>query len=330
MNPDKDIQAATATTTLAAALAVDIQARREQALRDRTSAYPRTHSILSDIGECDRQMVYAVTNWKDRPPIEPDLKARFEVGDVQEREVINELRQLGYDVILQQEPVEIKKDGQMIARGKVDGHIKYQGIKIPVEIKSMHPSIFDGIDSLEDFQKKPHLRKYIRQMSMYLYGNNVEEGIFLLTNCLGAWKVFVITLDFAEGEQILQRLERVHAHLKAGTFPDRIEYRDELCGKCPFATICLADVIRTERQILNDEDFLQNLTVREATKEAKTAFESADKKAKDYLKKNGIKKGLAGEFIIEATERIRKAQEAKPETTFTVYEISRLNGKEAA
>jgi len=321
----------TAHITLAGALAVEIQLKREQALRDRTSAYPRTHSILSDIGECDRQMVMAVTNWKDRPPIEPDLKARFEVGEVQEREVISELRALGYDVILQQEPVEIKnRSGEMIGRGKVDGHVRYQGFKIPVEIKSMHPSVFDGIDSLDDFKRKPYLRKYLRQMSMYLYGNNVEEGLFLLTDCLGHWKVFVITLDFGEGEQILQRLERVHEAIKAKTMPDRIEYREELCGKCPFAHVCLADVVRTEIEILSSEELLENLQIREASKETKSAFEAADRKVKDYLKKHEIVKGVAGDFIIQATERVRKAQEAKPESKFTVYEIGRLNGPQEA
>ena len=316
------------TTTLASVLALDITTRREQALRDRTSSYPRTNAILSDIGECDRQMVYSVTNWQDKPAIEPDLKARFEVGNVQEREVITELRQLGYDLILQQEPVEIKnRTGEMMARGKVDGHIKYHGIKIPVEIKSMHPQVFDRIESLEDFKKKPYLRKYLKQMTMYLYGNNVEEGLFLLTNCLGLWKVFVITLDFGEGEQILQRLERVHAALKNKTLPDRIEFRDEICGKCDFAHICLPDVMRKELNVLTDEDLLSNLERRELTHEASSEYARVDKKVKDFLKKHKIEKGVAGEFIITSRTIDTKERAAVPAGQQTRYEISRVEVK---
>lgn len=322
--------AVSATTTLASVLAVDITTRREQALRDRTSSYPRTNSILSDIGECDRQMVYAVTNWQDKKEISPELKARFEIGNVQEREVVNELRQMGYDLILQQEPVEIKNNkGEVIGRGKVDGHFKYHGIKIPVEIKSMHPQVFDNIDSLDDFKKKPYLRKYLRQMAMYLYGNNVEEGLFLLTNCLGLWKVFVVTLDFGEGEQILQRLERVHAHLKAKTLPDRIEYRDEICGKCDFAHICLPDVMRKELNVLNDEDLLANLQLREATRDAYSEYSRVDKKVKDFLKKHNVEKGVAGDFIITSRIIETKERAAVPAGTQTRYEISRIEVRPA-
>lgn len=326
MTSDQDVAAAVANTTLAGALAVDIQARREQALRDRTSSYPKTHSILSDIGECDRQMVYSVTNWRDRPAIEPDLKARFEVGNVQEREVVTELRTMGYDLILQQEPVEIKnRAGDMIGRGKVDGHIKYHGVKIPVEIKSMHPMVFDNIDSLEDFHRKPYLRKYLRQMAMYLYGNNVEEGLFLLTNCLGLWKVFVVTLDFAEGEQILQRLERVHAHLQAKTQPDRIPFRDEICGKCDFAQICLPDVMRKEINVLMDEDLIANLETREKLHDASSEYARTDKKVKDFLKKHEVEKGIAGDFVIMRNIINTKARPATDAGTQTRYEISRLS-----
>lgn len=329
MSPDQleiEQRAALANTTLAGALAVDILARRDQALRDRTSSYPRSHSILSDIGECDRQMVYSVTNWKDRPAIDPNLKARFEIGNLLEREIVSELRTMGYDVILQQEPVEIKdRGGAMIGRGKIDGHIKYHGIKIPIEIKSMHPSTYEQIDSLEDFRKKPHLRKYLRQMAMYLYGNNVEEGLFILTDCLGHWKVFVLALDFAEGEQILQRLERVHNHLKAATQPDRIEYRSEICGKCPFAMVCIPDIIRKEINVLVDEDLLANLERRDAAAVASSAFTKADKWVKTFLKGHKIEKGIAGDFIITSKLMPAKKPSEKTPEPYMKYDIERVS-----
>lgn len=325
---------ATGTTTLASALAFEIQARRNQALQDRIDARnsgnppPRTYSYLSAVEECDRMMVYSVTNPKDRAPIDTELKARFEAGEYQENQVNVELRQLGFEIVLQQEVIEIKdRQGNVIGRGKIDGKILYHGHQIPVEVKSMHPQIFEALESLADFQKKPHLRKYIRQMSMYLYGNNVEEGLFIVTDCLGHWKIFVVTLDYAEGEQILQRLERVHKALSEKQLPDRIQYREEVCGRCAFASICLPYILRDEMNVLLDEDLVTNLERREQTKDAKSEYERADKWVKEFLKKHEVKKGVAGEFLI-----IGKTTEVKeklvPAYTMTRYDIQRVQNHE--
>lgn len=325
MNPDKDIQTAVQTQTLASALAFEIQERRRAGLRGKNTPYPRSVSILSDIGECDRQMVYSITNWQDKPAFDDDLLYRFEAGKDQELLLVRDLVGLGYEVIGAQEVIEIKnRNGDTVGRGKIDGKIEYHRIKIPFEIKSMNPMVFDHIDTIEDFEKKPYLRKYIRQLTMYLYGNNIEEGLLICTDCLGHWKFFVVTLDYGLAEQILQRLERVHEHIKAKTQPDRIEFRDEICGKCAFYQICLPDMIRTEMEVLNDEDFLMNLEVREQTKESRAAYESADKKAKDFIKKYGITKGIAGDFVITSKTIATKERAPVPAGTMTRIEISRL------
>ena len=183
-------------TTLASALVLDIQERRNRELARKITAYPRHTSILSDIGECDRQMVYSVTNWKDKPLHGVELQARFEEGKEQERKINRDLIYLGYDIAAQQELVEIKdRTGATIARGRIDGKIIYHKMKIPYEVKSMNPMVFENIDTTEDFQKKPYLRKYIRQIQMYLHGNGIEEGLLICTDCLGHWKMFVVTWD---------------------------------------------------------------------------------------------------------------------------------------
>lgn len=323
--PSPEVQQAAAKTNLAGVLAYEIQERRRATILGKNAPYPRSVSILSDIGECDRQMVYSITNWQDKPPFDDDLLYRFEAGKDQELLLLRDLMSLGYEIIGGQEVIEIKNRAkETIGRGKIDGKFAYHGVKIPFEVKSMNPLVFDRIDSIEDFEKKPYLRKYIRQIMMYLYGNNVEEGLLLCTDCLGHWKIFVATLDYGLAEQILQRLERVHEHIKAKTQPDRIEFRDEICGKCPFYQICLPDMIRTEMQVLQDEDFLINLQVREDYKDARAAYESADKKAKDFIKKYGITKGIAGDFVITSKTTATKGREATPPGTMTRIEISKL------
>lgn len=330
MNPENAVQEAVAQQTLASVLAFDITERRRQALRKKISPYPRSVSILSDIGECDRQMVYHITNWKDRPSHDEDLQARFDAGKEQENILVRDLIGLGYEVISGQEVVEIKnRAGETIGRGKIDGKLIYNRIKIPFEVKSMNPMVFDNIDTIEDFSKKPYLRKYIRQLQTYLFGNNVEEGLLICTDCLGHWKIFVVQIDYGLCEQILQRLERVHEHIKAKSQPDRIEFRDEICGKCPFNHICLPDFIRTELQVLNDEDFLINLQVRENNKNAKSDYERADKKAKDFIKKYGITKAVAGDFVI-TSKVVEKKEYTVAAGSFVKVEIAKLEGVGAA
>lgn len=308
MNADKDIQTAAANQTLAGLLAFDIMERRKQELRKKISIYPRTVSILSDIGECDRQMTYHITNWKDRPLHDEDLQARFDAGKLQESELMRELEGLRYDVQAGQEVVEIKnRAGETIARGKIDGKIMYQKVKIPFEIKSMNPMVFDNIDTIEDFHKKPYLRKYLRQIQMYLFGNNVEDGLLLCTDCLGHWKVFVVTLDYGEAEQILQRLERVHEAVKIQLLPARIEYREEICGRCAFAHICLPDILRKESEIITDEELIQRLERRETLADNKSEYERIDKSIKADIKKRVTKQAIAGDFFIKiATSEIKE------------------------
>ena len=318
------IELTAAQTTLAAALALDITERRRQELRKKITPYPRTVSILSDIGECDRQMVYSITHWQERPLHDEDLQARFDAGKLQESELIRELEGLRYDIRAGQEVVEIKnRAGETIARGRIDGKIRYQGILIPFEVKSMNPMVFNSVEFITDFERKPWLRKYLRQLQSYLYGNNAEGGLLICTDCLGHWKLFVVTLDFGFAEQILGRLERVHEAVKENKLPDRIDYREEICGKCPFAQICLADIIRTEAEVLTSEDLITRLESREHLKEAKSTYEELDKGIKDEIKKAGISKGIAGNFLISVKTSETK-ERVIPAGIMTRVDISRL------
>lgn len=278
-------------------LVAALTSRREARLKAMINQYPRRNPILSDLGDCNRQIAYGVANWKDKPLHGPELQARFEVGNVMEREMTKELLDMGFQFEGGQDTVKIQgKGGILLATGRIDGFIRWEGERIPVEFKSMHPQIYDQVDSIDDFQKKPWLRKYIRQLQMYCFGNNKEYGLFGLTNCLGGRKWFVLYLDLGECELILQRLEDVAHHLASGTLPDRIAYKDDICGKCDFANTCLADIIRNEAEILTDETLIADLERREKLKEASSEYGKIDKAVKKQL--NGIEKGIAGSFMI--------------------------------
>jgi hypothetical protein len=209
----------------------------------------------SQIGDCDRQMVYGLARWKDKPLYDYGTLALFDSGRKEEANINRLLMDLGFDISQQQNPIEIKnRAGEVICSGRIDGLINWHGQKLPYEIKSMNDYVFNSIKDVSDFQKKAYLRKYTRQMQMYLYGNSKEAGLFVLSN-FRQIKIFAAALELETCEQILQRLERNWAHYKAGTLPEPIEYNDEICGNCPFRHICLVenknkDAVMLENKVL--------------------------------------------------------------------------------
>ena len=296
--------------------------RRIHRLNEKSFSYPRKNPILSDLGDCDRQIVYGVTNWKDKKMADTELLARFEVGNIMEREMVRELLDMGFDFVGGQEAIEVRgRGGVLLATGRIDGFIKWHGEKIPVEFKSMHPNVYDQVDSVEDFQKKPWLRKYTRQLMMYLYGHGKEYGMFGLTNCLGGKKWFVLYLDYAECELMLQRLENVQKNLEQKTLPERIEYREEICGRCDFSTICLQDIVRNEADILTDDVLITDLEEREKVRDAKSRYEHLDKSIKKRL--SGVSKGIAGDFLITGKNCHRDAYEV-PAIDYWKVDIKRI------
>jgi CRISPR/Cas system-associated exonuclease Cas4 (RecB family) len=223
--------------------------------------YPRNYQIASDISDCDRQVVYGVLNWQERKLFNEYVQAMLQRGNTEEVNVMKDLLDMGLKVIETQTPFEIKnRAGAVICRGKIDGKILYEGKKYPFELKTMNINSFNGIRSLDDFQKKPHLRKYLRQVQLYLFGHEHEEGLFILTDLQGHYKLIPVYLDYGECELLLQRIEKNAEHIAAKTLPEKMNYNPAVCEKCPFAQICLPDTKTEGAQLIEDaelEDQLQ-------------------------------------------------------------------------
>ena len=279
----------------------EIQEKRKKYLETQISAYQMKNPILSDIGECDREIAYKILHWDQRPLHGPELQARINEGKEQERKVIIELGQLGYDFIMGQQPILIPgKNGEILASGKIDGSIKWKGQEFPAEIKSMHPDIFKEIDTIDDFQFKPWLRKYPRQLLMYLFGKNVEQGLWVITNCLGAWKLIPIYLDYGECELILKRLESIgYNYLPKKELPPRIPYRKDVCGWCDFKDMCLPDIENAGYDFIDEPHLLDLVKRRALVEQSAKLYTHLDKEAKDLAKVKGKDFILGGEYKVE-------------------------------
>lgn len=258
--------------------------KRRATLAAKINKYPRERFIASDIGDCDRQMVHSVLDWDKRPLHDEGLQALFDSGNREEESVKARMAADGWQVTHQQTPFEIKnKAGEVMCRGKIDGKIIYNRLAIPWEVKSMDSNIFRSITGLDDFKKKPHLRKYIRQMQLYLFGNNAEAGLFTLSD-FRREKYIPVALDLGECEHILQRLERNWEHVKAKTYPERMDYDNTICGRCPYIHVCLPDVKNTGAKFIDNDELLTTLNRIEELKPLSKEYDTLDKEVKSAFR----------------------------------------------
>ncbi len=269
----------------------DIIEKRKEILRNKIQRYPARTFRASNIHECDRYMVHSILDWDKTTLHDEGLQALFDAGNKEEQNVKIRIQEAGFTIIHQQTPFEIRnRAGEVICTGHIDGKILYEGETIPWEIKSMDMNIFRGIKSLQDFQKKAHLRKYLRQMQLYLYGNNEEAGFFTLSD-FRSEKHLPVVLDLGECEQILQKLERCWEHVKAKTYPDRITYNPSLCDRCGFAHVCLQDIEHKGAQFIDNIELEALLDRRAEVKPFRDEYDELDEQVKDTFK------GVAEAFV---------------------------------
>jgi hypothetical protein len=317
--------------------------RREQArLKSLSKAYARSVPIASDIDpdSCLRRQVFNIVAWQDKPLPEAELQARFEAGNLQEREGIAKLLQLGFDVVEQQVPFELFRRGggrEVVLRGKTDGKVRWGAQRVPFEVKSLHPNIYAQVDTLTDFDKWAWARRYPSQLEAYLIGHGAEWGFFLLTDCLGHWKTIRVDLDLELAERIWQFAERAHdgvlAWRKDGTLPDTSKDPAE-CARCEFfGRTCQPDIVEQGAALLADPELITDLERREAlivagAKELDRIDESIKKRLKAALaapprnegetleayaarlKSLGAARGIAGRFAIAISAKYVKAEQA--------------------
>ena len=291
----------------------EISRRRTEALERRIEKYPRNNPIASDIGECGREMVLSILHWEERGLPSPELKARFERGNLVEDTVLRELSSLGISVRVERPPFEIRdRNGRLILRGKVDGFVKWENAEYPMEVKSLDANVFRQVETVEDFQRWIWASKYPRQLQAYLYANNLEEGFFLLDDCMGHWKLLPVQLDFAEMEKILQRCERAVESvesIRAGTGEESAlpEYHKApaVCRRCwAFGRVCAPPADYHGLVMADDPEFEQALDRRGELQTAHKEYESLDKTIKERVKgKDGI---VVGAWLIQGKEIPRK------------------------
>ena len=204
--------------------------------------YPCHVNRASNIGHpCERFLVYCRTAWNQKPVYDVALQYIFDEGRRQEKAVEEDLRSAGFELVEQQRPFEYK---ELKITGHIEGKILFPGRMIQYEVKSMAPHIWMSINTIEDMDNSRYVwvRGYPAQLQIYLLLDDSEYGIFILKNkSTGRLKTIDCYLDYVYAESLLRKVERVNAHVDAGTKPERVEDLF-VCERCDFRHICLPDM----------------------------------------------------------------------------------------
>lgn len=314
---------------IATELKEEILKRREDRLKRESTVYPRNNPTASSLSECAREMVLSILFWQQVPPFDTYVKARLEEGQRQENYVLQELLGLGFTITENNPPpFEIKdRKGRLIMRGKIDGKCLWKDRRVPFEVKSMNSNVFAGVNTMQDFYKYFWMKRYVLQMMSYLYANDEQEGVFIIVDMQGHWKVIELSLDMEIMEGILQLCERVVDSVQrcreesvvfGSTGTDSKElppYHADLsvCRRCKINNIlCFPPMnFGAGAQVIDDIELIESLKRRGELQELSKEYDSLDKKIKERLK--DVPLAIAGDYQIIGEEKTRhmKAQPAK-------------------
>lgn len=257
----------------------------ERHVASKIEIFPRDINRSHDLGfPCERYLVYARTNWKERIKHDVGLQFIFNEGQIHEPAVLKLLKESGLNVVQNSRPFDWPA---YQIRGKIDAALDVDGQRaIPFDVKTIASWSFDSIIDEASIRNhdKHYVRGYYDQMQAYMLFMEVSESFILFKNKqTGRLKQVNIALDYTYSEGLLQKLNRINTHVKVKTLPDRIEDR-EICKECGFHHICLPDV-DFEGVILLNDDALMNLIIEElALKAASDDYKEIHEKVLEQLK----------------------------------------------
>lgn len=226
---------------------------------ERKQPEKKEYMYLSDVHACVRHNYYSMAEGDKRQPFKKWTLGNLEAGELWEEQTVAYLGRLGFKVVERDVRVRItSRKGELIASGKIDGKVqKERGSTLfPIEIKSLDPNMFHRIQEVDDLFRVEWTSKYVRQLLMYLYGQSIEAGLFVLNDRANHFKYLPVYLGnyMDEAERTLQLIEKAHEALKAGKVPDRIPYNHKLCGNCQFNHICTPTVVVEGAEAFEDPE----------------------------------------------------------------------------
>lgn len=310
-----------------------IQAAYEKFIETEERRQPqgqRAYVYASSWSACTRQMALDLLRPDVKPAFQADTLANFRRGNDRARDIKSDMTRVGrecdppFDVVGAEERFELRdKKGRVVIVGKVDFRLKFRDMKgsAPVETKSFHPSLVQGVKTFEDMFRNRWTRKGAFQLLAYLLATNEPVG-FMLLDRPGIPRPIEVKLfewldkieDFLQRAEIaMDARENVAAfsrspHLSTDMrwdekgletyLPPFIEDPSE-CRVCPFFGVACNPPLKYEgAKIFTDEGIIQK-TERYAELDAMPEIEehaALDKFVKKTFR--GVEQGIVGKCLV--------------------------------
>lgn len=294
-------------------LPAEMRSAHSKLLQSRIRVSP-VHSVrASSIGnDCDRYLFYEQTASELRVAHGESLQALFDLGNEMEKYTVRMLDDMGFIVENRNHAF---VDREFNITGHLDGRLWKEGWnrRVPIEIKGLNPYTADQVTKLDDirFSKQKWVQKYYSQLQIYQAMDEAPMGLFVLLNKSSGRPEFIESpYDHEHVLGLKARAKRVMDAVTSNIPPERTRSTD--CARCPFAHVCLPDIDFGEQpEILDTVELIEAITVREKNREARSAFEAADRVIKSLMpKKPGTV--LVGPYTAMGTQQTRDAHEVKP------------------
>lgn len=281
----------------------DIVSAVDSVMEARIRTYPCHANRASAIGDdCERRLVYERTHWREKERHDVGLEYIFEVGRLLEKPVMDMVHAAGFEIIRQQEPFEYRANGETLLTGHIDGIlVSPDGGEYVAEVKSMHPAIWEGVNSEAGLGKKPWTRKYAPQLHMYMLGLEIPRAVWILVNkSSGRIKQINTELDWSVCEEVLARCKSINDHVGNGTYPGRLEATPEnaaVCEKCPFRAACAPAINYGELKLIIDDALSAQVDEMQGLEGMAKTYERHKKEIKGKLEATGTARAAIGNWL---------------------------------
>ena len=306
--------------------------------RGKASIHPCHVNRASEIGHpCLEYLRLARVAWDKRLAPDATLASIFHEGNLTERDCVQMLLGLGYEIYEQQRDGVIKgRDGKALISWHLDWRMrdKNNGEVVAVEHKRLSPFVWPKLETPDDFfnSDRVHVRKWPAQLQVYLLGAENEKGLMLLRNAwTGVYKQIDFLLDYEYAEGLLKKAEQVNAAVENETPLPKLE-EAAVCFMCPLRHVCTPTVIGDALAVGSDEfdswlvqrDELKGAIAETGAAEIEKEKKALDKRIKEYLGGHGGRV-ITATYLAELKQTNRKAT---PATSYDRLVIQKVGGDE--
>jgi len=278
--------------------------------------YPRDVNHASDAGHpCIRYLVFSRIAWDKRAPHDVGLQFIFDRGVAAESVMDKELAMAGFKIVEAQRDYE---DKGLQLRGRIDRKIEVDGVRIPLEYKTVSPREIDSIATPGDMieSKRVYIQQWPAQLLLYMLLSGSSQGVWYFKNSL-TWYPKDIWVNLEDHMDyvfvLINKLKIANEYVAKGEPPDLWPSNFATCDNCAFLLHCKPEVhYGKEAEIYQRPDIEEMLEEREGLRESYAKYLALDDDVKGYFK--GVEKVLCGRFLIEGKEVVR---EMKPQPART-------------